>query len=163
MRRGTTSEWNAANPVLASGEPGLDTTLGVLKVGDGATAWQSLAMSYASAASVTALQPTPWTPFAYAAGYSAYGGFEVPGYRRIGDVVYLRGLVNAAAGLTGVMATLPAGFRPPTSTVLTSCYSSQSPTVIRIDILTNGTINISAPTAGNWYAMSAVPPFSVMP
>ncbi len=43
LRRGTTAEWTAANPViLAAGEPGLDTTLGQIKIGDGTTAWASL-------------------------------------------------------------------------------------------------------------------------
>lgn len=46
FRRGTTSEWSSANPVLAAGELGLDTTLSKFKIGDGTTAWNSL--GYAS-------------------------------------------------------------------------------------------------------------------
>lgn len=46
FRRGTTSEWSSANPVLAAGELGLDTTLNKFKIGDGTTAWNSL--GYAS-------------------------------------------------------------------------------------------------------------------
>lgn len=42
LRRGTTAEWAGANPVLASGEPGWDAELRVLKVGDGADAWAAL-------------------------------------------------------------------------------------------------------------------------
>lgn len=42
-RRGTASEWTAANPVLAEGELGLVTDTGRFKIGDGATAWDSLA------------------------------------------------------------------------------------------------------------------------
>ena len=43
VRRGTTAEWAAASPVvLAAGEPGYDTTLKMLKFGDGATEWASL-------------------------------------------------------------------------------------------------------------------------
>ena len=42
IRQGTTAEWTAANPVLASGEPGLDTDTRVVKWGDGATAWDDL-------------------------------------------------------------------------------------------------------------------------
>jgi hypothetical protein len=41
IRRGTTAEWTA-NPTLALGEPGYDTTLSLLKIGDGTTAWASL-------------------------------------------------------------------------------------------------------------------------
>ncbi len=42
IRRGTTAEWATSNPVLASGEEGLDTTLKATKIGDGATAWSGL-------------------------------------------------------------------------------------------------------------------------
>ena len=42
FRRGTFAEWAAANPILASGEPGYDITNKILKVGDGSTAFASL-------------------------------------------------------------------------------------------------------------------------
>ena len=43
MRRGTTAEWAAASPVvLAEGEPGGDSTLKGMKVGDGSTEWAAL-------------------------------------------------------------------------------------------------------------------------
>jgi len=42
MRRGTTSQWNTADPILNEGEIGYNTTLGQIKIGDGATAWSSL-------------------------------------------------------------------------------------------------------------------------
>lgn len=42
LRRGTAAQWAAANPVLAVGEPGLETDTNVLKHGDGVTAWASL-------------------------------------------------------------------------------------------------------------------------
>jgi hypothetical protein len=42
LRKGTASQWNSANPVLASGEPGYDLTNLIFKVGDGVTAWNSL-------------------------------------------------------------------------------------------------------------------------
>lgn len=42
LRRGTTAQWNAANPILGSGEPGYDVTSKALKIGDGTTAWSSL-------------------------------------------------------------------------------------------------------------------------
>ena len=43
IRRGTTAEWAAADPVvLAAGEQGYDSTLKRLKIGDGTTAWASL-------------------------------------------------------------------------------------------------------------------------
>ena len=42
VRRGTATQWSNINPVLASGEPGFDTTNSLLKVGDGTSAWSSL-------------------------------------------------------------------------------------------------------------------------
>lgn len=42
VRRGTTGEWNAANPTLEEGEIGYNSTLGQMKIGDGSTAWSSL-------------------------------------------------------------------------------------------------------------------------
>jgi hypothetical protein len=41
-RRGTAAQWTAANPVLANGEPGYETDTGLLKYGDGVTAWVAL-------------------------------------------------------------------------------------------------------------------------
>lgn len=42
FRRGTLSQWTGANPILASGEPGLDLTNMLLKVGDGSRNWNNL-------------------------------------------------------------------------------------------------------------------------
>jgi hypothetical protein len=45
LKRGTTSQWAAANPILLLGEPGIDTTENKVKYGDGVTAWSGLAFS----------------------------------------------------------------------------------------------------------------------
>lgn len=42
FRRGTLSQWTGVNPILASGEPGLDLTNMLLKVGDGSRNWNNL-------------------------------------------------------------------------------------------------------------------------
>lgn len=42
MRRGTSSEWNDADPILNEGEIGYNSTLGQIKVGDGSTIWSEL-------------------------------------------------------------------------------------------------------------------------
>jgi hypothetical protein len=42
FRRGTAAQWTAANPVLASGEMGLETDTDQFKIGDGVLAWTSL-------------------------------------------------------------------------------------------------------------------------
>lgn len=41
VRRGTTTEWASANPILSAGELGYDTTLNRMKIGDGINPWAS--------------------------------------------------------------------------------------------------------------------------
>jgi hypothetical protein len=48
VRRDTASNWSTANPILAPGEPGLETDTAKVKYGDGLTAWNSLAYSGAA-------------------------------------------------------------------------------------------------------------------
>jgi len=43
FRRGTASEWTSANPTLAVGEMGIETDTNLFKIGNGSTAWNSLA------------------------------------------------------------------------------------------------------------------------
>lgn len=42
LRRGTAAEWNVANPILASGEPGFEEDTGYFKIGNGTDNWTSL-------------------------------------------------------------------------------------------------------------------------
>jgi hypothetical protein len=48
VRRGTASQWTSANPTLAAGEWGFETDTLKTKIGDGATAWTSLAYATGS-------------------------------------------------------------------------------------------------------------------
>lgn len=43
IRRGTAAQWTSANPTLASGEWGFETDTNKAKIGNGSTAWNSLA------------------------------------------------------------------------------------------------------------------------
>lgn len=65
LRRGTTAQWSSANPILSLGEVGIDTDLKQFKVGDGATAWSSLAFTTAPVNSPT-FTGTPTAPTANA-------------------------------------------------------------------------------------------------
>jgi len=56
MRRGTSSEWNDADPILNEGELGYNSTLGQLKVGDGSTIWSELTYLATDAELVTSLE-----------------------------------------------------------------------------------------------------------
>jgi hypothetical protein len=46
VRRDTAANWSSVNPVMASGELGFETDTGVLKIGDGSTAWNSLTYAF---------------------------------------------------------------------------------------------------------------------
>jgi hypothetical protein len=43
IRRGTAAQWTSTNPTLAAGEQGFETDTGKFKIGNGSTAWTSLA------------------------------------------------------------------------------------------------------------------------
>lgn len=53
IRRGTAAQWTSTNPTLASGEQGFETDTGKVKIGNGSTAWNSLA--YIGAGTVTSV------------------------------------------------------------------------------------------------------------
>jgi uncharacterized protein (AIM24 family) len=56
VRRGTAAQWTSANPTLASGEWGFETDTGKVKIGDGTTAWTSLAYQGAGDVTLTGTQ-----------------------------------------------------------------------------------------------------------
>jgi hypothetical protein len=58
IRRGTASQWTSANPTLASGELAHETDTGKIKVGDGSTAWSSLAYFTAGSGDMTGVDIT---------------------------------------------------------------------------------------------------------
>lgn len=67
LRRGTASQWTTANPILADGEFGYEKDTNKFKIGDGTTAWSSLAYAstdalfkgvYASSAALASAHPT---------------------------------------------------------------------------------------------------------
>lgn len=81
FRRGTAAEWTAANPTLAIGEIGLETDTSKWKLGNGSTAWNSLAYAYtAGTAGATGptgpTGPTGATGPAGATGATGAGGVE---------------------------------------------------------------------------------------
>lgn len=42
LRRGTSAAWELANPILASGEPGVESNTGKFKIGNGTSLWNDL-------------------------------------------------------------------------------------------------------------------------
>jgi len=42
FQRGSANRWEELNPVLGSGEPGVEVDTGLFKIGDGSTAWNDI-------------------------------------------------------------------------------------------------------------------------
>ena len=70
FRRGTASEWTAANPTLAVAEFGVETDTDKFKLGDGATAWTSLAYGGIKGDDGTSGVAAATAPLAYNSGTS---------------------------------------------------------------------------------------------
>jgi hypothetical protein len=58
IRKGTSTEWSTQNPVLDSGELGFDVTNKIFKIGDGATAWNSLSSINLTSSNITDFNTT---------------------------------------------------------------------------------------------------------
>jgi hypothetical protein len=72
VRRGTLAQWASANPILGDGEIGYITDLRSIKVGDGATVWNSL-------------------PPLYTGGGHVRGAFVANAFFRANDVIFSGG------------------------------------------------------------------------
>jgi hypothetical protein len=89
-RRGTAASWTSTNPTLAAGEIGFETDTGKFKIGNGSTAWASLAYS-AGATAVTYL-------FNATGGQTTFSGTDANGltlaYTVGAEQVYLNGVLQ---------------------------------------------------------------------
>lgn len=79
-----------------------------------------------------------WTGLSFGSGWANYGGaYQTGQYKKVGDLVLLRGLVARTSGVGTTIATLPSGYRP-----LAQClYIMNTDTGVgRLDIQTDGQI-----------------------
>lgn len=54
-----------------------------------------------------------WTGFSFGSGWTNYGGgYQDAQYKKVGDLVFLRGHVKRTSGVSTTMSTLPSGYRP---------------------------------------------------
>ena len=68
LRRDTSSNWTSANPVLALGELGLETDGYLYKIGDGATAWNSLTYAQLAGTDVFTINEVTTATYTLVAG-----------------------------------------------------------------------------------------------
>lgn len=83
---------------------------------------------------------TGWQTLTLNSGWSNPYGNDVAKYRKIGNVLYLRGLINGTAAAGNTIATLPEGYRPNGRYQRIICCKDQSNTV-PIEITNEGVLS----------------------
>lgn len=94
-----------------------------------------------------------WTAVTFQNSWANFNaGWETVSYRKVGDIVYLRGLaLTAASGVT--VFALPAGFRPPVSVLFGAVggNGASTPTAYRVDVNSNGNVSVVHTASGPDY------------
>lgn len=101
-----------------------------------------------------------WTNLSYGTGWGDYNAasWQRGQYRKIGDMVYLRGLVARTSGVGTTIATLPAGHYPPVQ-ILNQVNGTDAHA--RVDITAGGVMVLAVGTPTH-ISLNDIPPFSVI-
>lgn len=100
FRRGSAAEWAAANPVLASGELGLENDTKRIKIGDGATVWNLLPYGLGSIDLQTSTEAGNTTNLSISITNSAISSDSVTGALTVTGGVGIGGNLNLAGNLS---------------------------------------------------------------
>lgn len=109
----------------------------------------------------SALAGNAWIGVAATVGYATHwsdfgSGWPGVAYRRVGDIVYLRGLAGQSGGTVGsAVFTLPAGYRPPAGNGV-DLIAISAGGVGNVDITTAGVVSLSAGTANNFLSFDGL-------
>ena len=128
LRRDTAANWTSADSVLAVGELGLEVDTGKFKVGDGATAWTSLAYWAAGATFELVDDTTPQL-----GGNLDINGNDIPGFATDAEVALKAPL--ASPTFTGTPAAPTAATTTDTTQVATTAFVQQELTAYTPDIV----------------------------
>jgi hypothetical protein len=111
-----------------------------------------------------------WINIPLGSGWQNYAqGYVGAQYRKIGPLVYMRGLISrtgAAVGAGTIVGSLPVGYRPSGGTVILACNAANSRMDSdhqRVDVDINGNIMIFGPTTigtGQWLSFTTSPFFT---
>jgi hypothetical protein len=100
--------------------------------------------------------PGPWITPGFAGTWTNYGsGWQACQYRKVGDRVYLRGLV-AGGVINNPIFILPVGFRPPATVIFSSETNPNAHA--RIDVQSDGSVvpvfgsNTYVSISGIWFS-----------
>ena len=93
-----------------------------------------------------------WTGLSYGSGWGDYSGaFAGGSYKKVGDVVFLRGMVVRSSGSSTTIGTLPSGYRP-VKTEIIDIASNNAFGVVTINTSGIITLDVGSPTA--WVSLS---------
>lgn len=83
---------------------------------------------------------TGWSNLSFGSGWTDYGSGFMPGsYKKVGDLIFLRGLVKRTSGSGTTITTLPSGYRPPAQ-LLFAVHTNTG--LGRVDIDTSGNVTL---------------------
>lgn len=91
-------------------------------------------------AGVTVTTDSGWLDLVMLNGVQAYNEAQKPQYRKINNVVYLRGVIKNILSFPTNIAVLPEGFRPSKRIILSGISNGVNP--LRYEIETTGQINL---------------------
>jgi len=96
-----------------------------------------------------------WNDLSFVSGWGNLGGGWATGqYKKIGDMVFLRGFVVRTSGVSAVIATLPAGYRPPTPDRF--AVTSDAGGFANIQVSTDGTFEVIVGSPTNYMTLSGI-------
>ena len=105
---------------------------------------------------ITELQATvPWINLAYRSPWNHYHPTWTQGqYRKIDDMVYLRGLIGRNSASAYTVADLPVGYRPPKYVMFLQSYGEPN-SYLRLDVYTDGQVYLTGMPA-NWVSVFGI-------
>lgn len=97
-----------------------------------------------------------WNDLVLDNGAKAYSEAQKPQYRKIGSVVYLRGVFKGVTEIPSIIATLPKDYRPSMKVIYTQ--SGTGNRINRLEIETNGNIRYASasetPLESSWHSLT---------
>lgn len=104
------------------------------------------------AALLASVTPTAWTGVTFANSWeNAAGGSQAVQYRKVGDLVSIRGQVKSTGIMSALTAmfTLPAGFRPPVAVKSLVAVVISGLVGARLDIGADGVVALNSAVIAN--------------
>lgn len=97
---------------------------------------------------------TGWIDMTLVNSWVFYGvPWSTPQYRRIGNIVYLKGLVGGGSSTTAIITTLPAGFRPNQGSIRV-VQGALGPH--RVTLSADGTVQPSTGASVTWVSLDDI-------